>query len=423
MSETNSNELYDIRKRKLESIRKKYINNNFETSTNGSCGIDLENEKIFKCSDNQYCTRSNECSTKYNKYPLFNFGADDLTDLNSNYLYASSHPKSNLLGETKLYDLSSNLMHGDKYNEELDKWLDDKTESIRKKYINNNFETSTNGRCGIDLENQKIFKCSDNQYCTRSNECSTSYDENINNSLIFYRFFNFGASDLTDINSNPIYSSKSNSLEKTKLYDLNSNLMHGDKFNEYLDKWLDDKIKNNQYGTSTVFCGKQPDLLGVYKCENVNDCCINNKCKSGEICKNADPNSKFHGNSFINLDCNDKKILDSFKTFYYDKTRGEFKIVDIVKINKVDNNTCDIKYNFEGKFSGQNSRRITYEYYPNTGYVCTEIGGRMSGLTTLPLDLPPKSFVSIWTIIGILIFIGVIAFIVSSLGNKDNKKS
>jgi hypothetical protein len=110
------------------------------------------------------------------------------------------------------------------------------------------------------------------------------------------------------------------------------------------------------------------------------------------------------------------------KTFYYDKTRGNFKIVDFVKINKVDDKTCDIKYNFEGNYSGQNSRRITYQYKPNMGYVCTEIGSKMSGLTTLPLDLPPKTFVSIWTIIGILIFIGVIAFIVSSLGNKDNKK-
>jgi hypothetical protein len=307
-----------------------------------------------------------------------------------------------------------------------------KLESIRKKYINNNFETSTNGSCGIDLENEKIFKCSDNQYCTRSNECSTRYNKE-NNNLIYYRLFNFGASDLTDLKGNPIYSNESNLLEETKIYDLSSNLMHGDKFNEDLDKWLDDKIKNNQYKTSTVFCGKQPDLVGVYKCENVNDCCINKECKSGEICKNADPNGKFHGDTFTmtlsdnsqnaipsnTLDCNNKKILDSFKTFYYEKMGGKFKIVDIVKINKVNNNTCDIKYNFEGNISGQNSRRITYQYKPDKGYVCTEIGGRMSGLTTLPLDSQPKFFISHRTIIGMLIFIGIIALII--FYNKNHK--
>jgi hypothetical protein len=319
---TNFNEEYDkwkYRKEKVESIRNKYINNNFENSTNGNCGIDLENEKIFKCSGKQYCDQYNKCSTDYNNYndnQKFDFNNSNLKDLSSNAIYYNN--------EIELKDLSSNLIHGEKFNEGYKEWINTKKgqiQSIRNKYINNNnFEISKDRRCGIDLENEKIFKCSGNEYCNVYNECSVDYEKNS-----YSNRFNFDNNTLKDLNTNlilnPIFYN-----DERKLKDLSSNLMHGDKFYE-------------EYG-------------------------------------------KFRNP----LNCNNSISLDSFKTLFYNKTGKDLKIVDIVKTNKVNDNTCDIKYNFEGKFSGQNSRRIKFQYKPDIGYVCTDIGIGMTGLTTLPLD-------------------------------------
>jgi hypothetical protein len=362
----------------IKQIGKKYVgNNNFEISTDGKCGLDLEKEKIFKCSDIQYCDKIGKCSTDYKNY---NTPSDNI------YL--------------NFPDLSLNLMHGNKFNEEYNKYYDNrkkKLESIHNKYINNNLEISTDGRCGIDLENEKIFKCSDNQYCNNIGKCSTNYD-NIS-TLTFNNY------DLTDLSLNKIYLNKqyettlkdlslnlisdklikkySNLKDETRLKDLSTNLMNGDKFNEELDKWLDDKIKNNQFEKSYNLCGKIPNSGVVYKCKYDNHCCINNNCKYGEICKNADPNSKFHGDSFnqnsilslenskvnqniVPLDCNNSKILDSFKTQFHNINDNELNIVGNVKTNKVDDNTCDFKYFFNGKFSGKDNRRIVvYPYMEN----------------------------------------------------------
>jgi hypothetical protein len=363
-------------KKKVQFIRNKYINNNFEISTNGSCGIDLENEKIFKCSGNKYCDQNNKCSVDYDNYndnQKFDFNNSSLKDLSSNALYYND--------EIGLKDLSSNLIHGDKFNEGYEQWMNTKKgqiQSIRNKYNNNNnFEISSNGRCGIDLEKEKIFKCSGNQYCNVYNECSVDYDKNS-----YSTRFNFDNSTLKDLSSNlnPIYYNN-----ERRLKDLSSNLMHGDKFYE-------------EYG------------------------------------------------KFINpFDCNNKNLLDSFKTFFYNKTGKDLKIVDIVKINKVDDKTCDIKYNFEGKLSGQNSRRIKFQYKPDIGYVCTDIGGGMSGLTTLPLDsntifddemsgrtTPPLQidsntnnfFISPFVIVCLFIVsVILIALIVSLLKKKENNKA
>jgi hypothetical protein len=401
---SNYNDVKKFQYEFIKQIGNKYIgNNNFEISTNGKCGLDLENEKIFKCPDNQYCDEYDKCSMDYN-----NYNNNNSINLNLN-----------------LQDLDLNLIHGNKFKEEHDKWKNnkEKLQSIRNKYINNNkFEISTDGRCGIDLENEKIFKCSDKQYCNQYNKCSVDYNN--------YQNFDFDNNSLKDINSNAIYSN-----EQRRLKDLSSNLIHGNKFNEEYDKWLNTKkekiqsirnkyINNNNFEISTDGrCGIDLENEKIFKCSDKQYCDQYNKCSenydtnsysnrfrfdnsslkdinsnaiyNNEEIKLKDLNSNLiHGNKFNEeynnfrnpLDCNNTKLLDSFKTFFNNKTGNVFKIVDIVKINKVDNKTCDIKYNFEGKFSGQNSRRITFQYNPDVGYVCTNIDGGMSGLTTLPLD-------------------------------------
>ena len=320
---TNFNEEYDKWnniKEKVESIRNKYINNNFEISTNENCGIDLENEKIFKCSGKQYCDQYNKCSIDYNNNQKFDFN------------------------NTSLKDLSSNLIHGENFKEGYEQWINTKKgqiQSIRNKYINNNnFEISNDRRCGIDLENEKIFKCSDNQYCNVYNECSVDYNKNS-----YSNRFNFDNDTLKDLNTNLYLNSIYYNGER-KLKDLSLNLIHGDKFYEEYSKF------------------RNP------------------------------------------LNCNNSISLDSFITLFNNKTGKDLKIVDIVNTNKVDDNTCDIKYNFEG----QNYRRIKFQYKPDIGYVCSDIG---ISLTTQHLDSNINNYLLLLKIIiDIIIAVVIIAFII-----------
>ena len=362
---------WNKKKEKIQSIYNKYINNNLEISTNENCGIDLENEKIFKCSDKQYCDKYNKCSIDYNKYI-----DNKIVDIDNNIF-------KDFINEEELKDLNPKLMDGEKFNNEYDNWKKikkEKIQSIYNKYINNNnFEISTNGKCGIDLENEKIFKCSDKQYCDQFYNCSVNYDNNSYNNR-----FNFNNSNLRDLNSNIIYYTDEPLIDKAltdkllsdndplrtgkplgendrKLKDLSSNLIHGDKFFEEYNKF------------------RNP------------------------------------------LDCNNIKILDTFKTLYNKKTNNNLKILDIVKTNKIDDKTCDIKYNYQGDVTGQNSRRIIFQYNPDIGYVCTNIDKEMSGLTTLDLndkykDEMTKQENNNITSIYIIIFISFIFLIVFIIG-------
>lgn len=53
---SNYKDVYDFEDEFIKKIHYKYIDSNkFEKSTDGSCGIDLMNEKIKKCPDNKCC--------------------------------------------------------------------------------------------------------------------------------------------------------------------------------------------------------------------------------------------------------------------------------------------------------------------------------------------------------------------------------
>ena len=323
---------WENKKDKIETIYNKYINNNLEITNDGSCGIDYENEKIFKCTDKLYCDKNNNCSIDYYKY-----NENQIFDFNNSVL-------KDFINEKDLKDLNTNYLNGKNFNNEYNKWINTKKQklkSIHDKYINNNnFEISTSDNCGIDLDNEKILKCSNKHYCDQNNKCSLNYDYNSYNNR-----FNFNNSNLKDINSNTVYYN-----DERILKDLNSNFIHGDNFFEEYNK-----LKNPL-------------------------------------------------NLINQLDCNDIKTLDSFKTLYNKKSNNNLKIVNIVKTNKIDENTCDIKYNFEDNkehfnltnpIVGQNSRRITFQYTPDVGYVCTNIDKEMSGLTTLNLNEKYKDEISL----------------------------
>ena len=348
---------WNKKKEKTQSIYNKYINNNLEISTNESCGIDFENEKIYKCSDKKYCDNNNKCSIDYYKY-----NDNQIFDFNNSIL-------KDYINENDLKNLNPNLLHGNKFNNEYNNWINTKKEKLKSIYNkynkNNNFEVSTNGNCGIDLDNEKIFKCSNKEYCDQYYKCSLNYDNNS-----YDNRFNFNNNNLKDINSNTLYYN-----DEVKLKDLNSNLVHGDNFFEEYNKF------------------KNPSAIKIIKEEPT---------KIIEETKNLK-------NQF---DCNNLKTLESFKTFYNKKTNNNLKILDIVKINKIDDKTCDIKYNFEGNKSGQNSRRITFQYNPDIGYVCSNIDKEMSGLTTLDLNANYKDEMSLQNITNINLIIIIIYIII-----------
>ena len=368
---------WNRKKEKIQSIYNKYINNNLEISTNENCGIDFENEKIFKCSDKKYCDKFNKCSIDYNKY------IDNKTvDFNNTIL-------KDFINEEELKNLNSKLMDGKNFINEYNNWKKikkEKIQSVYNKYINNNnFEISTNGKCGIDLENEKIFKCSDKQYCDQFYNCSVNYDNNSYNNR-----FNFNNSNLRDLNSNIIY---------------------------YTDEPLTDKPFSEET-LKEPFGEGENDPLRTGKPLGEND------RKLKDLSSNLIHGDKFFEeyNKFRNpLDCNNIKTLDSFKTLYNIKTNNNFKILDIVKTNKIDDKTCDIKYNYQGNVTGQNSRRIIFQYNPDIGYVCTNIDKEMSGYTTLNLndkykDEMIKEEQNNKTYIYIIIFISIIFFVVFIIG-------
>jgi hypothetical protein len=330
----------------VNNIAKKYIeNNNFEPSTNGKCGIDLLNEKIIKCNNNEYCNYENKCSTDYDKY-------SDKRNIFKNYGFDN--------GELK--DLSYNLIHGQNFNEEYKKWQINKTQeskdflinNIDKKYDKDNLESSMFGSCGVDLINEKIIKCNNNEYCNNKNNCSTDYDKYNNDNIL-------------------------------KNVRLPYHLIHGENFNEEYTKWRNkgNKVEN----------------------EVVNEV-------ANEVANEVDNNNIFKMKS---LDCTNKQLLDNLKTYYNTLWKNEYKIVNIVQINKVDNNTCDVKYNFEGNSMGQNSRRFTIQYKPDVGYFCTNMGEHLSGLTTLPLDSTNSLIPGI--IVGVIIVV-LITYLLSSYLKK-----
>ena len=327
----------DVKNYQYEFIKKisnKYKdNNNFEISTNNKCGLDLEKEKIFKCTNDNYCDKYNNSSIDYN-----NFNNNNI-NLNLN-----------------IQDLDLNFIHGENFNNNYDKWVKkkEKIESIYNKYINNKLEISTNESCGIDLENEKIFKCSDKKFCDKNNKCSIDYNKYNNNQI-----FDFNNSIFKD------------NINEQELKKLNSNLLHGDNFFEEYNKFkipLNTKLEN------------QLDTKDTKDTKDIKDTKLENQLDIKDT-----KDTKLIQKESNKLDCNNIKTLDSFKTLYNTKNNN-LNILNIIKTNKVDDKTCDIKYNFFGKIIGQNSRRVTVEYVPDIGYVCTNIDKEMSGLTTLDLN-------------------------------------
>jgi hypothetical protein len=222
-------------------------------STDGNCGLDNNNTK---CPNGQCCSMKGKCG--YDK---------------ESCIYIA--PKDDIIANANR-NVYSNINDVTNYENEL-------IANIKQKYLNNaKFEISTNGKCGIDLENEKIFKCPDNKYCNQSNECSANYD------TYYYQKNNF-------------------------ITDLSSNVLYGDNFYNEYNKWIDEP---NNFLKSNDFCGKSLKHEGRgLKCFGTN-CCINNSCQSGEICNNADPYSPFNGELF-NIESLKKTFLSPIAIVIY----------------------------------------------------------------------------------------------------------
>lgn len=223
------------------------FNNNITISKDGNCGVQYG----YKCPNGQCCSENGKCG--FNKetcyYPNYN---SYLSNLNRN-------------------------SYGD--NDAFLKFKDKHLQEIANKYTfeTSTFETSTDGNCGINLKYDKIVKCPENQCCSSKNKCGTD-DEYCGNKFDFKLF---------------------------KINNLDSNLIHGDNalenYKKDVKQKLDNDYKNNSFKIDDNICGYDYDIKKVLKCSN-NNCCVNNKCTNDkEICKNADSNSKLHGDKFIQI--------------------------------------------------------------------------------------------------------------------------
>lgn len=162
----------------------------YPKSTNGKCGLDNNNTK---CPDGQCCSIKGICG--YDK---------------ESCLYITPYYSNNVIP----------LVNRNQYSNYSDviKFEKDYITNIRNKYIDNKFEISTDNKCGIDLENEKIVKCKNNECCTKNNVCTANYDNcNDNNTFNFHHDY----------------------------HNLNSNLIHGENFNENYNKWKNDKLNAN----------------------------------------------------------------------------------------------------------------------------------------------------------------------------------
>lgn len=171
----------------------------YTISTDGKCGLDNNNTK---CPDGQCCSMNGTCGYDKDSCLPLRFRNTPIAQINKNYY--------------------SNYYDVDKFKKEFIK-------EIGNKYIGNkNFEKSTNKTCGIDLINEKIIKCSDNECCNYAGKCTEHYD-----------FCNK-------------YSRYENQKNYQDLKDLSLNLLNGDKFNEEYNKWINEKINNNLSNNTNI---------------------------------------------------------------------------------------------------------------------------------------------------------------------------
>jgi hypothetical protein len=213
---------------------------NIPISKDGNCGVQYG----YKCPIGQCCSENGKCG--FNKetcyYPNYN---DNVSMINKN-----------------IYNNYNALLNF------KDKHIND----IVNKYT---FETSSDGNCGINLKYDKIVKCPENQCCSKQNKCGTGY--NFCGNKFDFKYFN--------------------------IKNLDFNLIHGknalDNYKKEVTQKLDNDYKNNLFQINDDICGYNYFYNQVFKCSN-NNCCVNDKCTNDkEICKNADINSKLHGEQFI----------------------------------------------------------------------------------------------------------------------------
>ena len=236
-----------------------YISN-IPISKDGNCGVQYGT----KCINGQCCSENGKCG--FNKETCY---------------YPNFYDDISIINRDKYGDYNAYLKFRDKHYKD-----------IANKYI---FETSSDGYCGVNLKYDKIVKCPENQCCSQKNKCGTGDYFCSNNNK--FDFKNFGINNL------------------------DSNLIHGDNaldnYKKELIQKLDNDYKNNLFKIDDNFCGYNYDIYKkVLKCSG-NNCCVNDKCTNDkELCKNADINSKLHGDKFI-------PIIPEIKPEQVTKTKPE----------------------------------------------------------------------------------------------------
>jgi len=215
---------------------------NFEVSTDGKCGL-MNNNKI--CPENECCSIEGLCGSS------------------KDHCYISETEKyENNINLNNINYINKNFFSGKGSLEQYDKKTNEK---LKNMYDTDNIVVNK-GICGFNKDDDKVYKCSPEQCCTKNNICSTNLDHC--------------------------------DLSNEKLIKLNGN--------EAIIKYINKKKEENNIKKSNEFifnnnnfCGKNLINNQIFNC-NTNDCCYNNKCGSGyDFCEFSDPKNTFHGENAL----------------------------------------------------------------------------------------------------------------------------
>jgi hypothetical protein len=214
---------------------------NFEVSSDGKCGLNNKN-KI--CPEGQCCSKDGLCGT------------------NKDHCYMSQAEKyESYINLNDIGVVNKKYFSGKGAIEEYEKKTNEKLQNM---YDADNIALTNNGICGLNRDDDKIYKCPPEQCCSKNNICTVDLDNC--------------------------------ELDNEKLIKLNGI--------KAIEKYIDTKKQTNEIYNNTIeftynnnnFCGKIPKTDQIFNCDT-NDCCYHNKCGTGyDFCEFADLSNNYHGN-------------------------------------------------------------------------------------------------------------------------------
>jgi hypothetical protein len=346
---------------------------NFEISTDGKCGI-KNNNKI--CPPKQCCSGNN----------------DGLCGNSQDHCYISHKEyNDNEIDLNEISYINKKYFSGDGALEEYDKLTNEKLQNM---YDTDNIALTKNGICGINKDDEKIYKCPPEQCCSKNNICTINLDHcDLENEKIIK--LNGIKAIEKYINNKILFDGtcKNNKCPDGQCCSNDGLCGYGKEFcsmtnNNKKNNGTNslEKYENELYNNPR-FCGIDKLTNQIFNC-NTNDCCYNNKCGSGfDYCEFADSNRFNGGNALENY----KKNRISTDGTCHDKICPDDQCCSNTLKCGTGDSYCN---NMNSKFNGSKSLQYKYDknnfltdlslnicgikdnqmYKCNPGYCCLEDG-------------------------------------------------